>query len=65
MREKGWSREFDGPVDLQHGRQLVTLEDAGNYITKASESRAFRSGMASGDGSSDTRRNARRADHVG
>src|SRR5450755_4627992 len=50
MREKGWSREFDGPVDLQHGRQLVTLEDAGNYITKASESRAFRSGMASGDG---------------
>jgi hypothetical protein len=32
--KRAWSREFDGPVDLQHGRQLVTLEDAGNYITK-------------------------------
>jgi hypothetical protein len=34
MREKGWSREFDDPVDLPDGRTLVTLEDAGNYITK-------------------------------
>ena len=38
MREKGWSREFVDPIDLPHGRQvdrqLVTLEDAGNYITK-------------------------------
>jgi hypothetical protein len=34
MREKGWSREFDDPIDLPRGRQLVTLEDAGNYITK-------------------------------
>jgi hypothetical protein len=32
-REKGWSREFDDPIDLPGGRQLVTLEDAGNYIT--------------------------------
>jgi hypothetical protein len=31
---KGWSREFDDPIDLPRGRQLVTLEDAGNYITK-------------------------------
>jgi hypothetical protein len=31
---KGWSREFDEPIDLPRGRQLVTLEDAGNYITK-------------------------------
>jgi hypothetical protein len=29
-----WSREFDEPVDLPDGRTLVTLEDAGNYITK-------------------------------
>jgi hypothetical protein len=34
MREKGWSREFDDPIDLPRGRQLVTLEDAGTYITK-------------------------------
>jgi hypothetical protein len=31
---KGWSRQFDDPIDLPRGRQLVTLEDAGNYITK-------------------------------
>ena len=34
MREKGWSRPFDDPIDLPGGRKLVTLEDAGNYITK-------------------------------
>jgi hypothetical protein len=34
MREKGWSREFDDPIDLPRGSQLVTLQDAGNYITK-------------------------------
>jgi hypothetical protein len=30
----GWQRAFDAPIDLPRGRQLVTLEDAGNYITK-------------------------------
>ncbi len=30
----GWSREFDEPIDLPRGRQVVTLQDAGNYITK-------------------------------
>jgi hypothetical protein len=29
-----WSREFDDPIPLPRGRQLVTLQDAGNYITK-------------------------------
>jgi hypothetical protein len=29
-----WSREFEDPIDLPHVRQLVTLEDAGNCITK-------------------------------
>jgi hypothetical protein len=29
-----WSREFDEPIDLPRGRQLLTLEDAGNYITE-------------------------------
>jgi hypothetical protein len=30
----GWSREFDDPIPLPRGRQLVTLKDAGTYITK-------------------------------
>jgi hypothetical protein len=34
MREKGWSRPFDDPIPLPRGGQLVTLQDAGNYITK-------------------------------
>jgi hypothetical protein len=32
--ERGWSRKFDEPIPLPRGRQLVTLEDAGKYITK-------------------------------
>jgi hypothetical protein len=30
----GWKRPFDKPIPLPPSRQLVTLEDAGNYITK-------------------------------
>jgi hypothetical protein len=30
----GWKRRFDEPIPLPRGRQLVTLEDAGKYITK-------------------------------
>ena len=29
-----WSQRFDDPTLLPRGRQLATLEDAGNYITK-------------------------------
>jgi len=29
----GWKRPFDDPIPLPGGRQLVTLEDAGPYIT--------------------------------
>ena len=29
-----WSRRFDDPIMLPNGKTLVTLEDAGNYITK-------------------------------
>jgi hypothetical protein len=29
-----WSCRFEDPIPLPRGRQLVTLEDAGNYITK-------------------------------
>jgi len=31
---KGWKRKFDDPIELPGGRKLVTLEDAGNYITE-------------------------------
>jgi hypothetical protein len=31
---RGWKRRFDEPIPLPRGRQLVTLEDAGNYITR-------------------------------
>jgi hypothetical protein len=31
---RGWQRRFDDPMPLPRGRQLVTLEDAGRYITR-------------------------------
>jgi hypothetical protein len=31
--ETGWKRQFDDPIPLPDGRQLVTLEDAGACIT--------------------------------
>jgi hypothetical protein len=33
-RGKGWRRPFDDPIERPNGRKLITLEDAGNYITK-------------------------------
>jgi hypothetical protein len=32
--QRGWKRPFGDPIPLPRGRLLVTLEDAGNYITK-------------------------------
>ena len=29
-----WSRCFDDPIPLPRGRRLITLEDAGTYMTK-------------------------------
>ena len=34
MTKAGWSRKFDEPIPLPNGRKLVTLKDAGTYITK-------------------------------
>ena len=34
VAERGWKRRFNDPIPLSHGRELVTLEDAGIYITK-------------------------------
>jgi hypothetical protein len=34
ISDRGWKRAFDDPIPLPRSRQLITLEDAGNYITK-------------------------------
>ena len=34
VADRGWKRRFDEPIPLPRGRRLVTLEDAGNYITR-------------------------------
>ena len=34
MADRGWKRGFEQPIPLPRGRSLVTLEDAGRYITK-------------------------------
>src|ERR1700676_173034 len=34
MPDKGWQLPFDDPIPLPRGRQLVTLQDAGQYVTK-------------------------------
>jgi hypothetical protein len=31
---RGWKRPFEDPIPLPRGRLLITLEDAGTYITK-------------------------------
>jgi len=36
-RVTDWSREFEEPIPLPKGRQLVTLRDAATYITKLPE----------------------------
>ena len=33
----GWGREFDEPITLPGGRQLVTLRDAASFITSLPE----------------------------
>jgi hypothetical protein len=32
--DRSWKRPFDDQIPVPHGRQLVTLRDAGNYFTK-------------------------------
>jgi hypothetical protein len=33
-RAMSWKRAFDDPIPLPNGRQLITLQDAANYIMK-------------------------------
>jgi hypothetical protein len=37
LADRGWKRAFDDPIPLPDGRELVTLKDAGTYITKLSK----------------------------
>jgi len=55
-----WSRKFDEPIPLPKGRQLVTLKDAGTYITKLPKAEHMIAGMASGNGGPDLGGDARR-----
>jgi hypothetical protein len=34
VAETGWQRKFEDPIPLPNGRQLVTLQDAADYIMK-------------------------------
>src|SRR5271169_4138712 len=34
MADRGWKRPFEDPIPLPRGRQLVTLKDAADYITR-------------------------------
>jgi hypothetical protein len=44
--DKGWRRPFADPIPPPRSRELVTLEDAGTYITKLPKARARGAGMA-------------------
>jgi hypothetical protein len=48
---QGWKWPFDNPIPLARGRQLVTLEDAGAYITKLPKTVHMAPGVAGCDGS--------------
>ena len=32
--QRGWKRAFDKPIKLPNSKKLVTLKDAGKFITK-------------------------------
>jgi hypothetical protein len=34
MAKKGWSRQFEDPIVLADGRELLTLKNAADYIMK-------------------------------
>jgi hypothetical protein len=50
-----WSREFDDPIPLPRGRQLITIKDAADY-NETAEGRAEPRGMADRDRLPDRRR---------
>jgi hypothetical protein len=40
ISNRGWSREFDEPIDLPDGRQIVTVRDAATHITALARTEA-------------------------
>jgi hypothetical protein len=44
VKEHGWQRKFDDPIPLPDGRMLVTLKDAGDYITSLPKRKPCRNG---------------------
>ena len=62
--DKGWRRPFDDPISVPRGRELVTLKDAGTYITKLPKARVRSAGMASGDAGLDPGRDVKWADNA-
>ena len=65
LADHGWKRAFDDPIPLPDGRELVTLQDAGHYITKLPKAEHDAPGMAGRDASADPGRDERRPDDVG
>jgi hypothetical protein len=63
--DRGWKRAFDDPIDMPNGRKLVTLQDAGDYITKLPKAEHSAPEWQDADGSPAARRNARRTDDAG
>jgi len=61
---KGWKRRFDDPIPLAPRTQLVTLQDAGNYITKLPKAAHSAPEWQAATEAPDPRRNAWRADNA-
>jgi hypothetical protein len=60
----GWKRCFDDPIPLPCGHDLVTLEDAGNYITELPEAIHEADEVAGSNGKPDPGGDVGRTDDV-
>jgi hypothetical protein len=65
MTQKVGNGRSKEPIPLPRGRQLVTLEDAGKYITKLPKAEHEAPEMANRDGSADACREAQWPDNDG
>ena len=64
-RDRGWRRRFEEPIPLARGRHLVTLEDAGRYITNLAKAEHKAAEWQAGDGGIDPGRGTQRSDDDG
>src|SRR6267142_6087686 len=58
-----WTREFDEPIPVPKGRQLVTLRDAGDYVAELPEAEHMTAEWQAA--MFDARRRSQRAHHDG